>query len=86
MQIEQKIKAELLEAAEKTKGVESFVLLIGFDDGHALSNIVGHGGNVLSLLIRAMDHALSCHPDELEKELRMKTAQLILGGASHADH
>lgn len=84
MQIEQKIKSELLEAAENTKGAESFVLLIGYDDGHALSNIVGAGGNVLSLLIKAMDHALSCHPDEqLEKELRMKTAQLILGGASH---
>lgn len=86
MQIEQKIKDELLEAAENTKGAESFVLLIGYDDGHALSNIVGHGRNVLSLLIKAMNHALSCHPDELEKELRMKTAQLILGGASHADH
>lgn len=86
MQIEQKIKGELLEAAENTKGAEAFVLLIGYDDDHALSNIVGAGGNVLSLLIRAMNQALSCHPDELEKELRMKTAQLILGGASHADH
>lgn len=86
MQIEQKIKSELLEAAENTKGAEAFVLLIGYDDGHALSNIVGAGENVLSLLIRAMDHVLSCHPDEPEKELRMEVAQLILGGASHADH
>ena len=86
MEIEQKIKGELLEAAENTKGAESFALLIGYEDDHALCNITGHGGNVLSLLMKAMDHALSCHPDELEKELRMKTAQLILGGASHADH
>lgn len=83
MQIEQKIKGELLEAAENTKGAESFVLLIGYDDDHVFCNITGHGGDVLSLLMKAMDHALSCHPDELEKELRMKTAQLILGGESH---
>lgn len=86
MQIEQRIKGDLLEAAENTKGAEAFVLLIGYDDGHALSNIAGHGASVLSLLINAMNQALSCHPDKLEKELRMKTAQLILGGASHADH
>lgn len=86
MNIEKKIKEELLEAAENTKGAEVFVLLIGYDDDHALCNITGHGGNVLSMLIKAMNHALSCHPDELEKELRMKIAQLILGGASHADH
>lgn len=86
MNIEKRIKEELLEAAENTKGAEALVLLIGYEDDHALCNITGHGGNVLSMLIKAMDHALSCHPDELEKELRMKTAQLILRGASHADH
>ena len=83
MEIEQKIKGELLEAAENTKGAESFALLIGYEDDHALCNITGHGGNVLSLLTKAMDHALSFHPDELEKELRMKIAQFILGGANH---
>lgn len=84
MNIEKKIKEELLEAAKNTKGAEAFVLLIGYDDDHALSNIVGHGGNVLSLLIKAMNHALSCHPDELETKLRAKIAQMILGGGDHA--
>ena len=80
MNIEKKIKEELLEAAENTKGAEAFVLLIGYEDEHSLSNIVGGGGNVLSLLI----HALSDLPDELETELRMKVAQIILGGGNHA--
>lgn len=30
------------------------------------------------------EHALSCHPDVLETELRMKVAQIILGGGNHA--
>lgn len=80
MNIEKKIKEELLEAAENTKGAEAFVLLIGYEDDHSLSNIVGGGGNVLSLLI----HALSDLPDVLETELRMKVAQTILGGGNHA--
>lgn len=84
MNIEKKIKEELLEAAENTKGAEAFVLLIGYEDEHSLSNIVGGGGNVLSLLTKAMNHALSCLPDELEKELRMKIAQIILGGGDDA--
>ena len=84
MNIEKKIKEELLEAAENTKGAESFVLLIGYEDDHAMSNIAGGGGNVLSLLTSAMNHALSCHPDELETELRAKVAQMILGGGDHA--
>ena len=84
MNIEKKIKEELLEAAENTKGAESFVLLIGYEDEHSMSNIVGSGGNVLSLLTSAMNHALSCHPDELETKLRAKVAQMILGGGDHA--
>lgn len=84
MNIEKKIKEKLLEAAENTKGAEALVLLIGYEDEHSLSNIVGGGGSVLSLLTAVMDHALSCHPDELEKELRMKIAQIILGGGDHA--
>lgn len=84
MNIEKKIKEELLEAAENTKGAEAFVLLIGYEDEHSLSNIVGGGGNVLSLLIKAMEHALSCHPDVLETELRMKVAELILRGEDDA--
>ncbi len=86
MEIEQKIKGELLEAAEKTKGAESFVLLIGYENDHALCNYAGHGESVLSMLVQTMNDVLSCHPDELEKELRMKTAQFILGGADNADH
>ena len=84
MNIEKKIKEELLEAAENTKGAESFVLLIGYEDEHAMSNIIGDGGNALSLLTSAMNHALSCVPDELEKDLRMEIAQMILGGGDHA--
>lgn len=86
MQIEQKIKGELLEAAENTKGAEAFVLLIEYDDDHVRCDIIGNGASVLSMLVKAMNQALSCHPDELEKELRMKTAQLILGGDGNADH
>lgn len=84
MNIEKKIKEELLEAAENTKGAEELVLLIGYEDDHALSNIVGGGGNVLSLLIKAMEHALSCLPDVLETEARMKVAELILRGEDDA--
>lgn len=84
MNIEKKIKEELLEAAEKTKGAEAFVLLIGYEDEHSLSNIIGVGGNVLSLLTSAMNNALSFQPDELETKLRAKIAQMILGGGDHA--
>ena len=84
MNIEKKIKEELLEAAENTKGAEAFVLLIGYEDKHSTANIIGGGVNVLSLLTSAMNHALSCHPDELEKELRAGVAQMILGGGDHA--
>lgn len=41
MNIKKKIKEELLEAAENTKGAEALVLLIGYEDDHSLSNIVG---------------------------------------------
>jgi hypothetical protein len=41
MNIEKKIKKELLEAAENTKGAEAFVLLIDYEDDRLLSNIVG---------------------------------------------
>ena len=82
MNIEKRIKEELLEAAGKTEGAEALVLLIDYDE-HTMSNIIG-GGNVLSMLTKGLEHALSCLPDELEKELRMKIAQMILGGGDHA--
>lgn len=84
MNIEKRIKEELLEAAGETEGAEALVLLIGYEDEHSTANIIGGGGNVLSMLTHAMNHALSCHPDELEKELRMKIAQMILGGGKNA--
>ena len=84
MNIEKKIKEELLEAAGKTEGEEAFVLLIGYKDEHAETNIVGKGWNVLALLLKALEQALSCHPDKMEKDLRMKIAQIILGGGDHA--
>lgn len=84
MNIEKKIKEELLEAAENTKGAEEFVLLIGYEDEHSSSILVGGAGNLLSMLIKAMEHALSNLPDVLETELRMKAAELILRGKDDA--
>lgn len=55
--------------------------LIGYEDKHALSTIVGRARDVLSLLVKALNHVLSCHPGKEEKDLRMKIAQIILGGA-----
>ena len=83
MNIEKKIKEELLEAAGKTEGAEALVLLIDYDE-HTMATIIGGGGNVLSLLKEGLEHALSCVPDERGKELRMKIAQMILGGGDHA--
>ena len=56
------------------------MLLIGYENDSALSNMTGTGANILSLLLKALDHALSSHPDELEKDLRVKIAKMILGG------
>lgn len=84
MNIEKRIKEELLEAAGKTEGAEAFVLLIGYEGEHATSTIIGDGGDVLSLLTKGLEHALSLLPDELEKELRMEIAQMILGGGKDA--
>ena len=83
MNIEKRIKEELLEAAGKTEGAEALVLLIDYDE-RAATNIIGGGGNVLSLLTKGLEHALSCVPDELEKATRMKIAQMILGGGKDA--
>lgn len=84
MNIEKRIKDELLEAAGETESADALVLLIGYEDEHAMSNIIGDGGNVLSLLTKGLEHALSCVPDELEKDLRMEIAQMILGGGKDA--
>lgn len=84
MNIKKKIKEELLEAAENTKGAEALVLLIGYEDDHSLSTIVGGGGNVLSLLIKAMEHALSCLPEPVGKDMRMKVSELLLRGEDDA--
>ena len=84
MNIGKKAKEELLEAAENIDGADALVLLIGYEDKHALSTIVGRAGDVLSLLVKALNSALSCHPSEEEKTLRMSIAQIILGGGDHA--
>ena len=60
------------------------MLLIGYEDEHSVSNVVGKGGDVLALMLKALEHALSCHPDDLETKLRAKIAQIILGGGDHA--
>ena len=80
-----RIVDELREAAENTTGAESFVLLIGYEDGHAFSNIIGEGGNVLSLIIRGLNHALESCPDFLETKLRNDIAKIILTGDAEED-
>lgn len=84
MNIEKRIKEELLEAAGETDGADALVLLIGHEDKHAMSTIIGDGGDVLLLLTEGLEHALSLLPDELEKDLRMEIAKTILGGGKDA--
>lgn len=81
MNIEKRIKDELLDAAKNsTEGAEAFVMAIGHEDKGAAINMIGPAGSILSLLCKALDRALELCPDELEKELRVKVAMVILGG------
>ena len=84
MNINEKIYEELLEAAEKTDDAEAMVLLIGYKDNHAMTNVIGGSGNILSMLLTALDHTLRQHPTALERDLRMKAAEIILRGKDDA--
>jgi hypothetical protein len=84
MNIKKKIKEELLEAAENTKGAEALVLLIGYEDDHSSSNLIGGAGNLLSMLTKAIDHILSDLPEPVGKDLRMKAAEILLRGEDDA--
>lgn len=85
MNINKRIVDELREAAESTEKAETLILLIGYEDGHALSNIIGEGGNVLSLIIKGLNHALKSCPDFLETKLRNDIAKIILTGDAEED-
>ena len=85
MKINEKIYEELLDAADKTDNAEAMVLLIGYNDNHAMTNVIGGAGNILSMLLTALDHTLKQHPTALERELRMKAAEIILRGKDNAD-
>jgi len=82
MNIEKRIKEELLDAAEKNvEGAEAFVLMIGNEDNHADTTLIGDINHLLSMLIKALDKMLHDLPDRVEKDLRIKIAKMILGGA-----
>lgn len=84
MNIEKEIKEELLEAAEKAEGAEALVLLVGYEDNHSSSNLVGGAVNLLSMLAKAFDRILSDLPEPVGKDLRMKVAELLLRGEDDA--
>jgi len=84
MNISKQVKAELLEAAEKAEGAEALVLLVGYEDNHSSSSLAGSAVNLLSMLAKALDHILSDLPEPVGKDLRMKVAQIILGGGDDA--
>lgn len=84
MAINERIYEELLDAAEKTDGAEAMVLLIGYSDNYAMTNVIGGASSILSMLLTALDHTLKQHPTALERELRMKAAEIILRGKDDA--
>lgn len=84
MNINERIYGELLEASENVDNAEAMVLLIGYKDNHAMTNVIGSSGNILSMLLKALDHTLRQHPTALERDLRMKAAEIILRGKDDA--
>ena len=84
MNVSERIYVKLLEAAANVDNAEAIVLLIGYNDNHAMTNIIGSGANILSMLTTALDHTLRQHPTALERELRMKAAEIILRGKDDA--
>ena len=84
MDLSGRIYGELLEASESVDDANAMVLLIGYNDDHAMTNVIGESPTVLGMMINALDKTLKRHPSELERELRMKTAEIILRGKDDA--
>ena len=86
MNIETKIKKELLEAAGDVSGAECFVLLIGKAEALGRVNAIGALEDILAITAKALNEVLSEIPSaEDEMEARNYIAQIILGGDKHAD-
>lgn len=84
MNINERIYEELLEASENVDNAEAMVLLIEYSGDKVSTNCIGSCGSILSMLCLAFKNVLKRQPAELERELRMKTAQMILGGMDDA--
>ena len=86
MNIETKIKKELLEAAGDVSGAECFVLLIGKKDALGRVNAIGALEDIITITAKALNEVLREIPSaEIEMEARNYIAQKILGGDKHAD-
>lgn len=84
MNIETKIKKELLEAADDVSGAECFVLLIGKKEALGRVNAIGALEGILAITAKALDEVLSEIPSaENEMEARNYIAKTILGGCKH---
>ena len=88
MDLSGRIYEELLEASESVDDANAMVLLIGYNDDHAMTNVmtnvIGESSTVLGMMINALDKTLKRHPSGLERELRMKAAEIILRGKDDA--
>ena len=86
MNIETKIKKELLEAACDVSGAECFVLLIGKKDELGRVNAIGALEDILAITAKALNEVLREIPsDEDEMKARAYIARKLLGGDKHAD-
>lgn len=86
MNIETKIKKELLEAAGDVSGAECFVLLIGKKDALGRVNAIGALEDIIAITAKALNEVLSEIPSaEDEMKARNYIASVILGGDKHAD-
>lgn len=86
MNIETKIKKELLEAAGDVSGAECFVLLIGKKDALGRVNAIGALEDILAITAKALNEVLSEIPSaEDEMKARAYIARKLLGGDKHAD-
>lgn len=84
MNIETKIKKELLEAAGDVSGAECFVLLIGKKDALGRVNAIGALEGILAITAEALNEVLREIPSaEYEMKARNYIAKTILGGCKH---
>lgn len=86
MNIETKIKKELLEAADDVSGAECFVLLIGKKEALGRVNAIGALEDILAITAKALNEVLGEIPSaEAEMKARAYIARKLLGGDKHAD-